>query len=98
MRWPWKTKFIILDKPDLTEDELAGAFAVAHTDVRHRALMQIISELERDANNAAQVSVANHGISASCNGGAEHLSRLRDRIIELQQRGFGKLDSERKIA
>lgn len=91
-------KFIILDAPKLSEEKLAGAFAVAVTDERFRAVLQVIDELEQEANDGARKSVGNHGMSASCNGGAEHLAMLRNRILMLQQQGFGKLDSERKIA
>jgi hypothetical protein len=98
MNWPWRRKVVILDKPPLSEDELAGAFAITESDVRFRAIMQVIGSLEREATEAAQIAVASPGISASSNGGALHLSMLRDRIIELQQKGFGKLDSERNIA
>lgn len=98
MRWPWKQRSVILTQPLLTEDELAGAFAVAESTTWFRAFLQVASEMEREASGAAQAAVANHGISASCNGGAEFIGRLRDRILELQQKGFGKLGSERKVA
>lgn len=103
VRWVWnwlrpRTKFVVLDKPLLSEDELAGAFGVADSSNWFRALMQIAAEMERDANTGAQTTIANPGISAGCVGGAEHIGRLRDRILELQQKGFGRLDSERKTA
>jgi hypothetical protein len=98
MKWPWQKRTIVLDQPLLSDKELAGAFAVTDSTVWFRAIMQVIGELERDANWAAQTTVASPGMSASSNGGALHLGMLRDKIVELQQKGFGKLDSERKIA
>lgn len=89
---------IILESPRLKEEELAGQFAVPLTDKRLRAILQVIGELEQLANDGARKSVGNHGMTASCTGGAEHLSMLRDRILELQRQGFGQLDSEKNIS
>lgn len=89
-----RTKFVLLDGPVLSEEELAGAFAIVITDKRMRALLQVIGELERDANEGAQKAVGSHGICASQNGGAEFAGLLRDRILQLQQKGFGQLSGK----
>jgi hypothetical protein len=93
MRNPFRPRFILLDSPKLSEAELAGAFAMPVTDKRLLAILQVIGELEEQANWGAQKSVASHGMSASCNGGAEHMGMLRDRILGLREKGFGKSDS-----
>lgn len=93
----FRPKYIVADYPLMSEEELAGQFAVPITDKRFSALLQIIDELEREANAAAQKSVASHGICASSNGGAEHIGILRDRILALREQGFGKLSSDRQI-
>lgn len=91
MNWnPFRPKFILLDEPKLSEQELAGAFAMLVTDKKLRAILQVIGEIEQEANAGAQKSVASPGISASCNGGAEHMGMLRDRILGLREKGFGK--------
>ena len=93
MNWRqlFRPRIVVTSHPLLTEKELAVAFAVSEDDIRMRALWQVLAEFEQDANSAARQSVANPGISASYNGGAEHVAMVRDRIFELQQKGFGKL-------
>lgn len=84
-------RVIVLDQAPLSEAELAGAFAVALSDLKMRALLQVIGDIEREAANGAQKTVANHGICASQNGAAEAMGLLRDRILMLQAKGFGQL-------
>jgi hypothetical protein len=86
-------RVVVVDTPILSEDELAGAFAMPAADVRMRALLQVIWELEQAAQDKAHETVANHGMCASYTGGSEHMSMLRGRILDLQQKGFGKLGS-----
>lgn len=85
------SRYIVLNGPDLTDDELAGAFAVAPDHKLIRALLQVTRELEEEANDSARITVGNHGMCASANGGAEYMSRFRQRILELREKGFGKL-------
>lgn len=93
--WFQKTQYILIDDKPLTEPELAAAFALAVTDKKFRALMQVITELERSANLGAQDQVGNPPVAASCIGGAEHLGMLRARILSLRQQGFGKSSLDR---
>lgn len=58
------------------------AFNVAADNRLWLAVQQLLDDLIREANESAQKSVANHGICASCTGGAEFLSRLRDYMLE----------------
>lgn len=94
MNWlKWiQPRYVVLQRPELSEAELAGALAMPEDDRRLMALLQIIRELEDEANEAAQKSVASHGISASCSGGAEYMNRIRQRILGLREEGFGKLE------
>ena len=81
-------KYIVLSAPLLSETELAGAFAVAETDRRHIAMLQLIADFERQANEVAQINVASHGLCAAANGAADVLGRLRDEMLRLRDKGF----------
>jgi hypothetical protein len=65
----------------LNEREFRAAFNVPDTNRLWVATLQMIEEVRREAQDGAQKSVANHGICASCVGGDEFLTRLRDRMI-----------------
>ena len=73
---------VVIDKqPRLNERELRFAFNVASDNRLWRAVLQVIEDIQGEAKEAAEKSVANHGICASCVGGGEFLTRLRDRMI-----------------
>lgn len=73
---------VVVETPaQLSPPELQAAFNVASDNRLWRAVLQTIDDIEREALDAAQKSVANHGICASCVGGTEFLERLRDRMI-----------------
>lgn len=93
--WFRPYRVIILDKPPLPDSELAGAFGYALDEIRMRALLQIIGDLEKDAVAASCENVGNASLCANYLGGAEHLSMLRDQILDLQQKGFGSLPLDR---
>jgi len=65
----------------LSEAEIRGAFNVASTNLMWRAVMQLIDDVGQEAKDGAEKSVANHGICASCVGGGEFLTRLKERMI-----------------
>lgn len=52
-----------------------------------RAVLQVIGEEMATAQEAAEATVADHGICASEVGGVQHLRRLRERLLELQKAG-----------
>lgn len=73
---------VVVETPaKLSQPELQAAFNVADTNRLWMGVLQVIDDIEREALDAAQKSVANHGICASCVGGTEFLERLRDRMI-----------------
>jgi len=65
----------------LNDLELHAAFNVASDNRLWRAVLQVIDDITAEAKDGAEKSVASHGICASCVGGGEFLTRLRDRMI-----------------
>lgn len=76
-----KTVVIGLPGIKLSPAELRASFNVPDTNRLWMAVLQVIDDIEGEALDAAQKSVASHGICASCVGGTEFLTRLRDRMI-----------------
>ena len=85
---PAVSAVIVVRQAPLPEAELRGAFAVPEDHPLLRAVLQLIDEMEEQSNQAARVSVANHGLSASCNGQAERLADLRAKIMGYQRAAF----------
>jgi hypothetical protein len=83
--WLRRARLIIKSTIDLKEEELSNQIR-SLTPMQYAALQQIIFELEREANEAASKSVANHGISASCAGGAEHMRMLLERLAVFREK------------
>jgi hypothetical protein len=85
MNWTWtrtaKIKVITVERLPLAPTELRAAFNVATDNKLWRAMLQLIREVQEETKDGAEKSVANHGICASCVGGGEFLTRLRDRMI-----------------
>lgn len=76
-----RPKVEILEAAALSPSELRAAFGVPDSNRLWVAVLQMIREVQGEAKDAAEKSVANHGICASCVGGGEFLTRLRDRLI-----------------
>lgn len=77
-----RSKSVVWERPaQLSAAELRASFNVADTNRLWMGVLQVIDDIEREALDGAQKSVANHGICASCVGGTEFLERLRDRMI-----------------
>lgn len=94
MNWrKWfQPRYVIVQRPEMSEAELAGALAMPEDDRKLTALLQIIGELETEAVDAAQTSVGNHGMCAGYVTATEYLDRLRQRILGLRAEGFGRLE------
>lgn len=60
---------------------------VPDDDPTWRAVRQVIVEEMREAQMAAEATVANHGLCASEVGGVQHLRRLRERLEALRVEG-----------
>jgi hypothetical protein len=84
----FRKRIIFVSQPPLTDEQLERAFVVEDDLPLFRAMLQLIETNALEATEAAEQSVANPYISASCNGGAEHLKRLRDRMFDLRERGI----------
>jgi hypothetical protein len=80
-----RPRLIIKSTVDLKDEEVQNQMR-SLSPAQYAALKQIIFELERDAIDGATKAVANHGIAASCIGGAEHLRLLLDRLEDLRKR------------
>lgn len=91
----FKPTYVVVSSIPMDDNELAGAFALHPADKRFQAWMQVLDEVESEAVKAAQATVANPALSASCNGGAEHIAILRNRILALREKGYGKSESNR---
>lgn len=74
-------RIVVLPATTLSPRELTMSFNVSVNDRLWLGVMQLITEAEADAKEAAEKSVANHGICASCVGGGEFLGRLRERML-----------------
>jgi hypothetical protein len=79
--WTRAAKAVIVEWQPLDKRELRAAFSVPADNKLWRAMLQLIREVQEEAKDGAEKSVANHGICASCVGGGEFLTRLRDRMI-----------------
>jgi len=81
----WKrnttTRVVIERLGRLNERELRAAFNVPSTNTLWRAVLQVIDDIQAEAKDGAEKTVANHGICASCVGGGEFLTRLKERMI-----------------
>ena len=78
--WPRERRFY-QTSPKLSPAELRAAFNVPDSNRLWIGTLQLIEDVRLEAQEAAQKSVANHGICASCVGGDEFLTRLRDRLM-----------------
>lgn len=83
-------KRIHVRKMPLTDAEMLVAFRVEETHPLWVGVLQLIEDEIRTANEAAQISVGNHGICASEIGGVQHLERLRDRLFETRAQAIQK--------
>ena len=81
----FRKRIIVVAQERLQPEDLVHAFAVPDDNLLWRGLLQIIEEAIQEANDAAQKTVANHGICVSFCGGAEHLARLRDQMFALRE-------------
>lgn len=78
----WKRQKVVVTEPAaLDKHELRAALNVANDNKLWRAVMQLIREVQEEAKIGAEKSVASHGICASCVGGGEFLTRLKDRMM-----------------
>jgi hypothetical protein len=83
MMWKnWIRPRVVIEQPGRLNDlELHAAFNVASDNKLWRAVLQVIDDVAAEAKDGAEKSVASHGICASCVGGGEFLTRLKDRMI-----------------
>lgn len=80
--WALLRRRIVVEAPArLSEPELRAAFNVSSDNRLWRAVLQCLADVQDEAKTAAETTVASPGLSASCVGGGEFLTRLRDRMI-----------------
>lgn len=69
-----------------------SAFTVPDTELWWRAVHQLIYESEREAVEAARIAVGNHPLLAGETTSGERMARLRERLVDLRDRGLAGKD------
>jgi hypothetical protein len=93
MNWFRRAPILVLQTPPLTSQQLTAVISSVPDDhALWMAMHQVIEEEMREAQMAAEATVADYGICASEVGGSQHLRRLRDRLWAIKAEGGGRIE------
>lgn len=90
-----KPKIIVLPAGTLSEAQINAALAVAEDNPLWRAVQQLITTAEDNANRNAQDSMDPPTVMAGYVGGASHLRMLRDELVSRREDGIKELGERR---
>ena len=74
-----KPRVILRSIATIKEEELQNQIK-SLSSMQYGVILQMIDQLELEANDGAAASVGNPAICASCVGGAEHMRMLKERL------------------
>lgn len=90
-----KPQIVVFEQPPLSEPQINAALAVALDHPMWRAVHQLITTAEDNANRNAQDSMDPPCVMAGYVGGASHLRMLRDELIDRREQGIKELGERR---
>lgn len=95
--WAIRRRLHVIAPDILSEAQLNAALAVSENNPMWKAVLQLITTAEANANENAQDHVEPATAMAGYVGGAAHLRMLRDELVQRREDGIKELGERRII-